>query len=418
MTADVLTQVSLGYQLYWNGLREPAAVDLSVGAHGQVAVNGPTLLQALRARWPTDAVPLLLSVPNNALLSQMLDHARPDGPGLIVGEAQLLDAALARRVHQAHQRGLNLLWRGEPGTRPTAALAPCFKHLIVTMTAPQALNGLRAARLKAKAGIAAAEPPLRGTAATGHIYAEVASRVLVDHCLDELDGWAVAGWPAEEVLDGYRRRLVQPSRHVVTRLLEAIDADDPNAVVVQLLQGEAILAYRLLRFANSAGLGLRVPVESLPHAVQLLGYAQLRGWLREQLPRASTDLNLQPISTDLALRARLMAQLHAISASSGGPNPDVQLCGLLSQMDLLLGEPLAQALARLPLSAPLKAALLSQGGPYQPALEIALALASPHTDRTRLLCELHEVDHGLVNQTLLDTLAQTRYQPAKSLLLV
>ena len=417
MAADVLDQVSLGYQLYWNGLREPAAVALSVGAHGRTAVNGQTLLQALRARWPTGAVPLLLSVPTGALLSQMLDQAPPDSPGLIVDEAQLQDAALARRVHQAHQRGLRLLWRGEPGTRPVAALAPCFKRLIVTMTAPQALNGLRAARLKARAGIAATEPPPRGTAATGHIYAEVASRVLVDHCLDELNGWAVAGWPAEEVLDGYRRRLVQPSRHVVTRLLEAIDADDPDAVLVDLLQGEAILAYRLLRFANSAGLGLRVPVESLPHAVQLLGYAQLRSWLREQLPRASSDLDLQPISTALALRARLMAQLHA-SRSGGVAHPDVQLCGLLSQVDLLLGEPLPQALARLPLSAPLKATLLTQDGPYQAALEIALALESTHTDRTRLLCELHEIDHRSVNQTLLQTLAQTRYQPVKSLLLV
>lgn len=417
MTAEVLSQVSLGYQLYWNGLREPAAVDLSVGSHGQVAVNGLALLQALRARWPTDAAPLLLSLPNSALLSQLLDRAPPDSPGLIVDEAQLRDAALARRVHQAHQRGLNLMWRGEPGTRPTAALAPCFKRLIVTMTAPQALNGLRAARLQAKAGIAAAEPQPRGRVATGHIYAEVASRVLVDHCLDELDGWAVAGWPAEEVLDGYRRRLVQPSRQVVTRLLEAIDADDPDAVLVNLLQGEAILAYRLLRFANSAGLGLRVPVESLPHAVQLLGYAQLRVWLREQLPRASTDLDLQPISMAMALRARLMAHLHP-GHSGGVADPDVLLCGLLSQMDLLLGEPLPQALARLPLSAPLKAALLTQGGPYQAALEIALALESTHTDRTRLLCELHEMDHGLVNKTLLDTLAQTRYQPAKSLLLV
>jgi c-di-GMP phosphodiesterase len=415
MTATVLDQVSLGYQLFWNGLREPAAVVLSVGVHGRPEVNGLALLQALRQRWPADAVPLLLAVPAGALLSQMLDHAPADSHGLIVDEAQLQDAALARRVHQAHQRGLNLLWRGEPGTRPGAALAPCFKRLIVTMTAAQALNGLRAARLKVRAGLAAAEPQPRGSAATGHIYAEVASRVLADHCLDELDGWAVAGWPTEEVLDGYRRRLVQPGRSVVTRLLEAIDADDAPDNLLALLQGEAILAYRLLRFVNSAGLGLRVPVESLPQAIQLLGYAELRGWLREQLPRASTDLDLQPISTALAVRARLMAQLHS---SSGAASADVQLCGLLSQMDLLLGEPLPQALARLPLSAPLKAALLTQGGPYQAALEIALALESPHTDRTRLLCELHEVEHRSVNQTLLQTLAQTRYQPAKSLLLV
>ena len=135
MSTAVLDQVSLGYQLYWNALREPAAVALSVGVHGRSEVNGRAFLQVLRQRWPKEAIPLLVSVSADTLLSQMLEQGATDSPGLIVDEAQLRDAALARRVHQAHQRGLTLLWRGEPGARPAAALAPCFKRLIVTMTA-------------------------------------------------------------------------------------------------------------------------------------------------------------------------------------------------------------------------------------------------------------------------------------------
>ena len=417
MSYDVLDQVSLGYQLYWNAQREPAAVGLAIGTHGAPLTDGPALLAALQGLWPSTALPLLLAVSSAALLSSLLDHARPDCPGLILDESQLRDPSLARRVHQAHQRGLALLWRGAPGARPSTALAPCFSGVLLTLTAPEALAGLQASRLKPKAFEQPWLAPARSGAPSGHLYADVASRRLVDLCLDELNAWAVAGWPVDEVLDGYGKRLVQPARSVITRLLEAVDADDSTAEIDQLLRREPILAYRLLRFANSAGLGLRMPVDSLSRAIKALGYAQLRAWLREQLPRASNDPDLLPISTAVALRARLMVHLQPAGAGQC-PEEDIYLCGLLSQMDLLLGEPLPAVLARLPLSAPVKAALLQQAGPLRAALEIAIALESPHTDRTRLLCDLHDTHHGTVNQTLLQTLAQTRYQPAKSLLLV
>jgi hypothetical protein len=378
--------------------------------------DGPTLLAALQSLWPSKALPLQLAVSSAALLSSLLDYAQPGSPGLILDESQLRDPSMARRVHQAHQRGLALLWRGAPGARPTTALAPCFSGVLLTLTAQEALAGLQASRLKPKAFEQPWLTPTRSAAPSGYLYADVASRRLVDLCLDELNAWGVAGWPTDEVLDGYGKRLVQPARSVITRLLEAVDADDSNADIEALLRREPILAYRLLRFANSAGLGLRMQVDSLSRAVKALGYAQLRAWLREQLPRASHDLDLMPISTAMTLRARLMVQLQP--GSDLCPDEDAYLCGLLSQMDLLLGEPLPTVLARLPLSAPVKAALLQQAGPLRAALEIATALESDHTDRTRLLCELHQVEAKTVNRVLLHTLAHTRHQPAKSLLLV
>jgi hypothetical protein len=416
MSDDVLDQVSLGYQLYWNAQREPAAVGLAIGTHGVPLTDGPTLLAALQSLWPSKALPLQLAVSSAALLSSLLDYAQPGSPGLILDESQLRDPSMARRVHQAHQRGLALLWRGAPGARPPSSLAPCFSGMLLTLTAQEALAGLQASRLKPKAFDQPWSAPARSSLPSGHLYAEVASRRLVDLCLDELGAWGVAGWPVDEVLDGYGKRLIQPARSVITRLLEAVDADDSSADIDQLLRREPILAYRLLRFANSAGLGLRMPVDSLSCAVKTLGYAQLRAWLREQLPRASHDLDLMPISTAMTLRARLMVQLQP--GSDLCPDEDAYLCGLLSQMDLLLGEPLPTVLARLPLSAPVKAALLQQAGPLRAALEIATALESDHTDRTRLLCELHQVEAKTVNRVLLHTLAHTRHQPAKSLLLV
>jgi hypothetical protein len=190
MSDDVLDQVSLGYQLYWNAQREPAAVGLAIGTHGVPLTDGPTLLAALQSLWPSKALPLQLAVSSAALLSSLLDYAQPGSPGLILDESQLRDPSMARRVHQAHQRGLALLWRGAPGARPPSALAPCFSGVLLTLTAQEALAGLQASRLKPKAFEQAWSVSIRSAAPSGHLYADVASRRLVDLCLDELNACA------------------------------------------------------------------------------------------------------------------------------------------------------------------------------------------------------------------------------------
>jgi c-di-GMP-related signal transduction protein len=250
----------------------------------------------------------------------------------------------------------------------------------------------------------------------GQIYEAVASRVLAEHCLDEQRAWGVAGWPMEDVLHGYRHRQIQPGQQTITRLVEAIDADDSVEHIELILSEEPILAYRFLRYANSAALGRRTDIDSIRQGLMVLGLSLLRSWLLEQLPHASGDLNLQPVRTTLALRAHLMN--HLLDAGDGDDlRREVYLCGLLSQMDLMLGEPLNAALARLPLSQRITSAILDHSGPYMPYLDVAAALESPNTQATRALCDLHQMNSEEVNRALLRTLSQIRPRPARGLLL-
>jgi c-di-GMP-related signal transduction protein len=86
-------------------------------------------------------------------------------------------------------------------------------------------------------------------------------------------------------------------------------------------------------------------------------------------------------------------------------------------MDLMLGEPLNAALARLPLSQRITSAILDHSGPYMPYLDVAAALESPNTQATRALCDLHQMNSEEVNRALLRTLSQIRPRPARGLLL-
>lgn len=413
MTPSALGSVSLGYQLLWNPLRRLRGVQLFVGLDDTAVVDARHLLSAIEALWTAQAPILLLSIQSARLLADILDNAPASSPWIEVHDTYLRDPAMAQKLSQAHRRGLRMIWRGEPGQRPGAALAPCFLRTILSLTAEEALAGLRVSLRKHNGSVAPRPSPVRAD----QIYESVASRVLAEHCLDEQGAWAVAGWPVDEVLHGYRQKRIQPGRRALVQLIAAIDADDSLDHLEQSLSDEPILAYCFVRYINSAGLCLRTEIESIRHGLMVLGVSEVRAWLQEQLPHANSDLNLQPVRTAIALRARLTGNL--LDAGQGDNlRREISLCGLLSQIDLLLGEPLHEALARLQLPTRITSALLSHSGPYVSYLDIAAALESSDTQATRALCAAHEMDLENVNRTLLRTLSQARQPSAKGLLLV
>ena len=417
MGSTVLGSVSLGYQLIWNQLRQLSGVQLFVGAQNAARIDAVHLLSALDEVWSEQAPILILSVQSPQLLADLLDHAPQSSPWIEVQATQLRDPALAERVRRAHQRGLRMIWRGEPGARPSVGLAACFLHPMVTLTPEEALTGLRVSLRKYHGDETSLPLQLKSPVVAGQIYESVASRVLTEHCLDQQGAWGVAGWPMDDVLHGYRHKRIQPGHRAVVRLIEAVDMDESTECIGKILGEEPILTYRLTRYLNSAGLGLGTEIGSLRHGLMVLGLSKLRAWLVEQLPQASSDLNLQPVRTALVVRAHLMAQLLE-AGDSDDLRQEVYWCGLLSQMDLLLGEPLAAVLGRIPLSDRIRAALLDHDGPYWPYLEVATTLESPATQITNAICENHQMSHEAVNRALLATLSHARLRPAKGLLLV
>ena len=416
MPPPILEYLTLGYQLVWNQLRQPVAVQLFVDPIGPQAVDAAHLLAAIGQSWSEQSPRLILCVQAPSLLQGLLQHCAPGGPCLAVQEEQLADAALAARVHAAHQRGVQLLWCGAPGQQPADDMASCFSRSVLSLTAAQALLCLRAS-LRWHQDDSMTPPGRRHSPAlAGQVYEAVASRILAEHCLDEQDAWGVAGWPTEDVLHGYRGRQIQSAHRTVVRLVEAIDADASTETIEHALAEEPVLTYRFLRYANSAALGLRTCVDSLRHALMVLGLATFRHWLLEQLPHAGSDLNLQPVRSAMVVRARLM-ELLLDAGEEDQLRSEVYLCGLLSQIDLVLGEPLANALQRLPLSERIADAVLRNSGPYAPFLEVASALEYPAQHAVAHLCATHQLDLGDVNRVLLRVLAHAQPHPPKGRLL-
>jgi c-di-GMP phosphodiesterase len=403
MGHSVLGNVTLGYQCVWNAWRKRCATRLWIDPLSASAVNAAHLLQTLQELWPSSARSEvhILCPQSVGLLGDFLDQEAADGIWIEVPELWLGDALLAGRSRRAHQRGVKLLWRGEAGENPDAQMQSLFQNTLRTLTPHQALAALRAALRRTHDGDNAKNAtPL----VAGALYDALPSQALVEHALDQQGTWGVAGWPTDETLYGYRYRQIQPARQALLDLVHAIDADASLDTLEHGLGNEPLLSYRFLRYANSAALSVRHEIDSLRQGLMTLGYGRLRAWLMEQIPHASSDANLNPIRASMVLRARMMEQL-----ADAGVEDDLRreafLCGVLSQVDLLLGESLGSALHRIPLPGRVTSALLGQTGPYAPWLEVASVLESNNTKVIHDVCRAHDLETDAVNRSVLRTLA-------------
>lgn len=413
MAASVLHHITLGTQWLWNAQRQVAGVWLTLAPHPGVTVQATHVVSALATLWASGAPRLTLSTPDPALLAGLL-QATPPGLAQVAPDAgDLRDPTLAQHVRQAHQRGLPLVWRGAPSQRPLPAWANVFERTVISLTPEESLAALQAARRTTSqrargvtSGAANTAAP-RSPVQRHHTVEAVASQALAVHCLDNVGTPALLGWPHDDVLYSLRQTRLHPSHSVVQALIDAIDSDAPMDEIEHRLGQDPLLAYRFLVLTNSAGLSLRQDIHALRQGLMVLGLSRTRAWLAEQLPSASRDPNLDPVRLTQVLRARLMAQLLD-TGESEALKREIHLCGLFSQLDSWLTQPLATALRPLPLPSRVKDAVLGQTGPYWPALDLATTLELGHLPSIRTCVASHGFDPEDVNLAVLRTASSVR----------
>jgi EAL and modified HD-GYP domain-containing signal transduction protein len=124
------------------------------------------------------------------------------------------------------------------------------------------------------------------------------------------------------------------------------------------------LTLRLLRMLNSAAYSLRRRINSVHDAVTMLGARTVRQWAM-LLVLGGISASCDELVPTALSRARTLSRL----AELRGDDPDAAFSvGLLSIADALLGVPMDEALAGLPLADEVTAALVHRTGPDGAAL--------------------------------------------------
>lgn len=106
-------------------------------------------------------------------------------------------------------------------------------------------------------------------------------------------------------------RTLDASTQGLFRLIQLVAEDAEVERIEQAFRGEPALVINLLRLTNSVGVGARVRISSVRHAIAVIGRRQLQRWLQLLLFQrgAGTDLRHNPLMQYAALRGRFMELL-------------------------------------------------------------------------------------------------------------
>jgi EAL and modified HD-GYP domain-containing signal transduction protein len=174
-----------------------------------------------------------------------------------------------------------------------------------------------------------------------------------------------------------RIRKLSSNEVLRLNLLKFIEQDEPNlARLADTIQADATISFRLLAYLNSAAFALSQKIKSIHHAIGLLGWRNVKAWLRVVL---LTDMNQTKEAHELVLvsaQRGLFLELVTREHDFWGFNPEsLHLLGIFSLLDVLLGMPMAEIVANLPLDSKMKAALCREANnEYLPLLQLAQCL--------------------------------------------
>lgn len=168
-----------------------------------------------------------------------------------------------------------------------------------------------------------------------------------------------------------------------------VELQNPQATaqsVEQLVINDPLLTYRILRVVNSAAFNLQREIESLSHAISLLGFEQIRKWVSLFLVTDTQD-KPEELTRSMLIRGR-MCELLAEMLGRDQPINNF-IAGLFSKLDVLLDMEMNELLQQVPLQADIKDALLHKQGQLGQILDQVAKYESGEFDNIDLLLDKH-----------------------------
>lgn len=208
-----------------------------------------------------------------------------------------------------------------------------------------------------------------------------------------------------------RSRRPITSADAVLRLLALIEEDRGLDALADKLRHHPDLATRLLRLVRSGAAGIRHAVDSIPAAIQLVGTRQISRWA--QLLLYAFDDQRSALRDPLVQQVGTRARMMELIAADWRPDDErlgeqAFMTGMLSKIDVLFGMPLGEALKELPLSAPIREALLERSGKLGTLLQLCEARERFDEEAIRRSCRaLRGISLAAVARAEVDAAAWT-----------
>jgi EAL and modified HD-GYP domain-containing signal transduction protein len=154
------------------------------------------------------------------------------------------------------------------------------------------------------------------------------------------------------------KRLPKSLKTVTSLLKRLRDPAVQLSEIERIVKTDPALSVAVLGFFSSAAHALPRPVTSIAQAVNLIGLRQFSKWITLVALTSTTN---RP--SELVLVALIRARASELLATDAGADPDAAFTvGLMSALEALFEQPLAELLDAMPVTPEIKAAVIGRSG--------------------------------------------------------
>jgi EAL and modified HD-GYP domain-containing signal transduction protein len=199
-------------------------------------------------------------------------------------------------------------------------------------------------------------------------------------------------------------KVINPAHATVLSLLNKVRDNADVKEIENGFKADVALSFKLLRYINSVGFGLSCEIQSIRHALAILGYQQLYRWLTLLLATAGNGSTPPALMKTAITRGRL-TELLGQDYLEKSDRDNLFIVGIFSLLDAMLEMPMADILEKLYLPDTICDALLTRQGIYGPFLALSEACENSDPGRIEELAETMAMTPDSVNKAHLEALA-------------
>ena len=202
----------------------------------------------------------------------------------------------------------------------------------------------------------------------------------------------------------FTAKVINASFDSVLNILNIVSQDSENKEIEAGFKRDAALSFKLLRYINSVGFGLSCEIQSINHALTILGRKQLYRWLTLLMVTAGENSTPPALMKTSITRGRL-TELLGESYFEKHDRDNLFIVGVFSLLDAILKMPMEQVLEKIQLPETVTEALLTREGIYGPFLQLTEACEDTNSEKILELANLLQFDANKVNECHISALA-------------
>ena len=202
----------------------------------------------------------------------------------------------------------------------------------------------------------------------------------------------------------FTSKVINASFDSVLNILNTVSQDGEIKDIEAGFKKDTALSFKLLRYINSVGFGLSCEIQSINHALTILGRKQLYRWLTLLMVTAGENSTPPALMKTSITRGRL-TELLGESYFEKHDRDNLFIVGVFSLLDAILKMPMETVLEKIQLPETVSEALLTRSGIYGPFLQLTEACEDSDSKKILEIAELLQFDATKVNECHIAALA-------------